>query len=253
MIWIGIYFFYKWYNVDMKTTTKIIIILVVLVSLVYLFNRQNSADVEQTSDSVPLPSDFLSVRPGVSALPTQSISEEEKQGLLYMREEEKLARDVYITLFEKWGVPIFSNISQSEQTHTEAVRAILVKYNIKDPVTNDAVGVFVNAELKKLFDDLVKRGEVSVEEALSVGAFIEDLDIKDLQNNISKTDNEDIKLVYENLMRGSRNHLRSFVSQLKSRGVTYKPEYITAQEYESIIASPKETGSGGTGRGWGNN
>jgi hypothetical protein len=236
----------------MNTTTKIILVMAVLLASAYLFSRQNSV-VDLTSDSVPLPSDFLSVRPGVNALPTQTVSEEEKQGLLYMREEEKLARDVYITLYEKWGVPIFSNISQSEQTHTEAVRSILVKYNIKDPVVNDAVGVFVNSDLKKLFDDLTVRGKVSVEEALSVGALIEDLDIKDLQNNISKTDNEDIKLVYENLMRGSRNHLRSFVSQLSSRGVKYEPEYITKEEYESIIASPKETGSGsGAGRGWGN-
>lgn len=234
---------------------KIIVIAIVLIlgilSFYFLNENKNNSNVE--NENVPLPSDFLSVRPGVSALPVQEISEEEKQGLLYMREEEKLARDVYITLFDKWGVQIFSNISQSEQTHTEAVRAILVKYNIKDPVVNDAVGVFVNSDLKKLFDDLTTRGKVSVEEALSVGALIEDLDIFDLQKNISKTDNEDIKLVYENLMRGSRNHLRSFVSQLKSRGVTYKPDYITQQEYESIIASPKETGSGGgAGRGWGN-
>ncbi len=237
----------------MNTTTKIILVVGVLLASAYLLSKQSSV-VDLTSDSVPLPSDFLSVRPGVNALPTQTVSEEDKKGLLYMREEEKLARDVYITLYEKWGVPIFSNISQSEQTHTEAVRSILVKYNIKDPVVNDAVGVFVNSDLKKLFDDLTARGKVSVEEALAVGALIEDLDILDLQNNISKTDNEDIKLVYENLMRGSRNHLRSFVSQLSSRGVKYEPEYITKEEYESIIASPKETGSGGgAGRGWGSN
>ncbi len=199
--------------------------------------------------------DFVSVRPAVAALPDQTLSDEERSGLVFMREEEKLARDVYSVLYDKWGLQIFSNIAQSEQTHTEAVRTILTKYNITDPVTDDTIGVFVNTDLQKLYTDLTTRGSVSLEEALTVGALIEDLDIADLQKQITLTDNDDIKLVYENLMRGSRNHLRSFVSQLSSRGVTYTPQYITQSEFDTIIASEQETGSGGGngGRGWGKN
>ena len=196
--------------------------------------------------------DFVSVRPAVADLPEQTISSDERAGLVFMREEEKLARDVYSVLFDKWGVQIFSNIAQSEQTHTEAVKTILTKYNIADPVTDDSVGVFKNSDLQKLYDDLTTRGLVSLEDALTVGAIIEDLDIADLQKQIAQTDNDDIKLVYENLMRGSRNHLRSFVSQLTSKGVTYVPRYITQSEFDSIVASTQETGSG-AGRGWGEN
>jgi hypothetical protein len=196
--------------------------------------------------------DFVSVRPAVAALPEQTLSDEERSGLVFMREEEKLARDVYSVLFDKWGVQIFSNIAQSEQTHTEAVKTILTKYNIVDPVTDDAVGVFINSDLQKLYTDLTTRGLLSLEDALTVGAIIEDLDIADLQKQIAQTDNDDIKLVYENLMRGSRNHLRSFVSQLISKGVTYTPQYITQSEFGAIITSTQETGSGG-GRGWGKN
>ncbi len=200
-------------------------------------------------------SDFVSIRPAIASLPEQTLSDEERSGLVFMREEEKLARDVYSVLYDKWGVQIFSNIAQSEQTHTEAVRTILTKYNITDPVTDDTIGIFVNSDLQKLYTDLTAQGTISIEEALTVGAFIEDLDIADLQKQIAQTDNDDIKLVYENLMRGSRNHLRSFVSQLTNRGVTYEPKYITQSEFDTIIASPQETGSGGGsgGRGWGKN
>lgn len=198
------------------------------------------------------PADFVSVRPAVTALPEQTISSDEQAGLIFMREEEKLARDVYSVLYDKWGLQIFSNIAQSEQTHTEAVRTILSKYNIIDPVTNDAVGVFANSDLQTLYNDLTTKGSLSIEDALTVGAIIEDLDIADLQKQITQTDNEDIKLVYENLLRGSRNHLRSFVSQLTSRGATYAPQYITQSEFDAIITSSQETASSG-GRGWGKN
>ena len=91
--------------------------------------------------------DFVSLRPSLAAIPSESLSETELSGLQFMREEEKLARDVYSTLYEKWGLPIFSNIAQSEQTHTEAVRDLLEKYNQPDPVIDDTVGVFVNTDL----------------------------------------------------------------------------------------------------------
>lgn len=209
----------------------------------------------QELTTVTSATDFVSVRPAVAALPEQILSDEEQSGLVFMREEEKLARDVYSVLYDKWGLQIFSNIAQSEQTHTEAVRTILTKYNIADPVTDDTIGVFVNSDLQKLYADLTTRGLVSLEEALTVGALIEDLDIADLQKQIALTDNDDIKFVYENLMRGSRNHLRSFVGQLTNRGVIYEPKYITQSEFDTIIASDQETGSGGGngGRGWGKN
>lgn len=170
------------------------------------------------------------------------LTEEEKQGLVYMREEEKLARDLYSKLYEKWSMQIFSNISSSEQTHTNAVKDLLGLYAVADPVKVDEKGVFSNQDLQKVYNDLLAKGSVSVEEALVVGATVEDLDIADLQRYLSKTNNSNIKLVYENLMKGSRNHLRSFNSQLVSVGVKYQPSYITLGEFTDIINSPKETG-----------
>jgi hypothetical protein len=72
---------------------------------------------------------------------------EEEQSLLFMREEEKLARDVYLAFYEEWGKPVFSNIAESEQTHTDAVAEKIEKYGLPDPVVDDTAGLFVNSFL----------------------------------------------------------------------------------------------------------
>jgi len=216
-------------------------------------SNPEEVQVVTAEDVQPLAEDFVSLRPALADLPSQSLSAEEQAGLLYMREEEKLAHDVYLTLYDAWGLQIFSNIAQSELTHTEAVRDLLVKYDLADPVINNDIGTFTNQELQTLYDDLVARGTASLEEALIVGAIIEELDIRDIQTEIGRTDNSDIALVYENLMRGSRNHLRSFMAQLESRGGTYQPQYISQTDFDAIVQSAKETGAGGShdGRGQG--
>jgi len=176
----------------------------------------------------------------IMSLPYQDISEAEKADLIFMREEEKLARDVYEFLYEKWGLLIFQNISLSEQRHTDAVKILLTKYGIQDPVTSDQRGVFVKNEFQALYNDLVKKGANSLTDAFQVGATIEDLDIKDLKEAVLLTDNEDIKLVYDNLTRGSRNHLRAFVTQLTTYNLTYAAQFLTQAEVDEIVNSPRE-------------
>ena len=179
----------------------------------------------------------------IISLPTEAISEAEKNGLLVMREEEKLAKDVYVTLYKKWNLNVFNNIASSEETHTSAVLSLLQKYNISDPVGNNTVGVFENATLQKLYNDLVSQGSISLLEAVKVGATIEDLDIKDLQEYLKEVDNQDITLVYNNLTKGSRNHLRSFYGQILAQKGTYAAQFITQSEFDAIVNSARETGS----------
>ncbi|WP_457750504.1 DUF2202 domain-containing protein, partial [Thermococcus sp.] len=139
-----------------------------------------------------------------------NLSQDEIDGLLWMVEEEKLARDVYLTLYQEWGIQVFSNIANSEQMHMDSVLGLIEKYNLTAPETLDQVGVFTNPELQALYDQLIDMGSRSEEDALKVGALIEETDIKDLEKWINETDNEDIKAVYSNLMAGSDNHLRAF-------------------------------------------
>ncbi len=176
-------------------------------------------------------------------LPSDSVSQDEANGLAYMREEEKLARDVYITLYQVWGQRVFNNISNSEQMHTNAIKTLIEKYNLTDPVVNDSVGVFQNEVLQGLFYQLTDTGRVSLINALKVGALIEEIDILDLQKELDEyVDNEDIQYVYENLMRGSRNHLRAFVRNLQAQGVIYSPVKLDIDTYNAIIESGWETG-----------
>ncbi len=182
----------------------------------------------------------------VASLPAQDLSTEEEIGLTKMREEEKLARDVYQVLYEKWGARVFANITQSEQRHMDAVKALLDKYNLPDPVTDLSVGAFTSPEMQELFEKLVAQGEQSLVEAFKVGATIEDLDLYDL---LEQTDNVDIQRVYENLARGSRNHLRAFTTQLSLNGVTYEAQFLTQEQVDDIITSSRERGPAGSTAG----
>ncbi|ADG13496.1 Protein of unknown function DUF2202 [Methanocaldococcus infernus ME] len=178
----------------------------------------------------------------IASYPKQELSEKEKEGLIEMREEEKLARDVYLALYNKWKIPIFQNIANSELSHTTSIKILLDKYGIKDPVVDDTPGKFTNPKYQKLYNDLIEKGYKSVIDALIVGCTIEDLDIKDLQYWASITDNEDIKFTYANLEKGSRNHMRSFYRLLKNYGGNYTPKYISQEEFEQIINSQIERG-----------
>ena len=179
----------------------------------------------------------------INAYSKEPLSNDEILSLKWMREEEKLAHDVYIALFNKWGVNIFTNIAASEQTHTNAVLTLLNKYQLTDPVGNNAVGIFSDTTLQKLYIQLVAKGSTSLSDGFKVGATIEDLDIYDLNNWSIKVDNQDIKFAYQNLTKGSRNHMRSFYSQIISSKSIYTAQFITQAELDAIINSAKETGS----------
>jgi hypothetical protein len=168
---------------------------------------------------------------------TSTLSAEEIAGLKFMREEEKLAHDVYIFLYARWGNNVFSNIADSETTHTEAILALLVKYGIPDPAAGKPAGVFEDPALQTLYDTLIVMGSFSQIEALKVGALIEETDIRDIHLKEDVTDEPDILSVYANLLCGSQNHLQAYNSALLKKGVTYVPQVITQAEWDAIVNS----------------
>lgn len=175
-------------------------------------------------------------------IPLSALSAGEEESIAFMREEEKLARDVYTALYTIDGTQIFTNIAASEQTHTDAVLALIKRYDLVDPMQIDTYGIFKNVELQLIYDSLIISGSISLLEAFYVGATVEELDIYDLQNQLDNViDNEDIIFIYRNLLKGSRNHLRSFDKQIKNNGGVYNPVYINQELYDSIINSPIET------------
>lgn len=159
--------------------------------------------------------DTVALDHAFSGIATTDLSEAEADGLSFMREEEKLARDIYLMLYEQWGIRIFQNIAGAEETHMSAVADLLDRYGLPDPAADTAVGVFTNPELQALYDPLKEEGSQSLADALRVGALVEEVDIIDLETYIAQTDNEDVLLVYQNLLKGSYNHLRAFTSTLE--------------------------------------
>jgi hypothetical protein len=175
---------------------------------------------------------------------TVELTEIEEQNILYLREEEKLARDVYFAAYDLWELQIFANISGAEQRHMDAVGQLIECYGLTDPVGDHAPGEFTNPELGELYDALVAQVEVSSLEALMAGALIEETDIFDLQTALDETENLHIEGVFENLLRGSRNHLRSFVKLITLAGGTYVPQILSQEEFDEIVTTPIESGYG---------
>lgn len=184
----------------------------------------------------------------------------EQTHLEFMCEEEKLARDVYITLGSKHpDSRVFGNIDDSEERHKCAVEDMLKKYGIKSPSKNDNVGVFTGKDYGWYFDEkykaLVDQGSTSELDALYVGAFIEELDMMDInqcpkvivetENGIDDvsecgkvyTDKADIQRLYGYLLKGSKNHLRAYVKNIeKTIGEgNYKAQVISQEEVDEIL------------------
>jgi len=229
---------------------RIFLVVVMIMSVALLlpaqtsFGRGRGNGGNGTGDCINLPQ-----------LPNEDVSQAEREYLLTMREEEKLARDVYNYLAARWELRVFSQIAVSEGKHMEAVKALLDKYDIPDPVVTDVPGQFSRGDFQELYSRLTSEGSTSIGAALNVGATIEDLDISDLLKAIAASDSQDILTVFQNLAKGSRNHLRSFISHLQSLQIIYVPQFISQELFDSIINSDPEHGSydaSGTPNGQGN-
>jgi hypothetical protein len=164
------------------------------------------------------------------------LTQSEIDDLNFLREEEKLARDVYLFSYNKYQSEIFNSISQSEQKHMDSVLKLMNKYGIPDSAATE-IGVFNNSNLQSLYTALTTQSDISVIEALKVGATIEDLDINDIDDFIINTTKSDLLKVYDNLTCGSKNHIRSYTSQLTINGLTYIPQFISIEYYNIILSS----------------
>jgi len=170
---------------------------------------------------------------GLSQYPVESLNEAEEAGILQLREEEKLARDVYTLLEEKWGLSAFSQIKPSEQKHMDAVAKLINRYDLLDPA-QESIGIFENQKISSLFETLMTKGEQSEVDALQVGMTVEDVDIYDIDEILSKNDNQDIQVVFTNLRNGSIKHLQRFYTDLKTLGGTYEPQYISQELFDQL-------------------
>jgi len=167
------------------------------------------------------------------------LSKQEIEDLQFLKEEEKMARDVYLFSYDLYGQNIFKNISNSEQSHMNSVTTILEKYGIED-LSLEGRGSFSNKVLQNLYDDLTTLASESLEGALIAGATIEDFDINDINNFIENTRFQDVEDMYALLNCGSRNHLRAYSNNLEKLGISYIPQFLSLNEYNEIVNSDNE-------------
>lgn len=207
-------------------------------ALLLLVLLSASFTITQCTESPALDEDTLPCNEGCDSVAiSQQLTAGEIEAILFMREEEKLARDVYLFLYEVYPLRPFLNISKSEQAHMDAILYLIDTYGLEDPMGDNPEGKFENEELQMLYDDLVEKGSKSREEALAVGALIEEVDIIDLRTALDESaKNEDVIRVFENLCKGSENHLRAFVRVLSLYDVDYQPELLEEAEFDRILA-----------------
>jgi len=173
---------------------------------------------------------------GSTAVAIAALTAEEAADLTFMREEEKLARDLYLTFEEAWGSPPFALIASAEQRHMDAILRKLIKYRLPDPAAGNVIGEFTSPQLQALYDEHSKEGLTSELAALSVGGFIEELDIRDNEEAAAGTTKEDLDRVYEALTCGSRNHLRAFAARITMlTGAAYVAQYLPQVEVDAIL------------------
>lgn len=206
---------------------------------------------------------FITISPLL--IHAEVLDDGEESHLIFMREEEKLARDVYLTLSGLYPTePAFSTIAEdSEQAHTDTVRDMLANYNIADPNPDannlpDSIGIFTGTDygwyFVEKYNQLINRGSQSVLEALYVGAFIEELDMIDIvycpkviietDNGIGEgecglvyTDEVSLQIMFNHLVDGSKNHLRAYVKNIETiigEG-NYQAQILTQEEVDAIL------------------
>jgi len=196
---------------------------------------ENNCEDQPCFEDAPMPgsSDTLIMQ---SADETFELDDTEIHHLLFIREEEKMARDVYRVLYEKWGNPIFANIIESEQAHMDAMANLIAFYGLDDPVTSDETGAFTNDDIAGLYSYLVDWGSQSETDALLVGGYIEEYDILDIWKAYDETGEERIKTVYQNLYEGSYNHLDAFVYVYELvAGESYVLQLLTEENYDYVM------------------
>ncbi len=185
--------------------------LIRLASLIVIALMLSSCSDELTGSLTP--SDNNSVSKDNLLVPGE-LSPEEAEGIILIRQEEKVLRDVYTVLGQTWDLRLFENIAAAEQKHMDAVKRLIDRYSLEDPIVSDEIGVFSNPGFQQMFDDFTAQGQLSIPEAFLAGQTIEQLDIAALEDQLEFVDNPDLIKVYTNLKAASEKHYNAFLNHI---------------------------------------
>lgn len=184
---------------------------------------------------------------GSTEASTSPLARAEADTLRSMREEEKLARDLYAA-FEPSGFE-FARIQGMERHHFAMIGMLLERYQLPDPAASQPAGVFTDPALQAQYAELHERGTKSRADAYAVATEIEDQSLHDLQAAIEGTTHDDIRHAYAMLAQMTRNHLRVFYTGLAAEGGAYSPKYLDRPAFDRVVAAPMEPMGRMMGRG----
>ena len=175
---------------------------------------------------------------------TSVLTQEAKDAIAYMGNEERLAYDVYMNLYNYHlgqGTEInqLVNIAQNaETTHISLVQSLVRKYNlgaddltnVSTPVADSSItldqmpsGKYDVPAIQSLYDTLYTKGVQSPKDALEVGCMVEVTDINDLNEDIAiaqASNAQDVVDTFTTLRAGSYSHYWSFDQGLKNMGIS---------------------------------
>ena len=170
--------------------------------------------------------------------------------LTHMRDEERLARDIYTALAARYSQAApFVNIAPSEQVHFDTMGLLLTRYGVADPSAGKNPGTYADPALQSLYNKLLASGSESLAKAYDVGIAVENLDIADLKAAIGKTNQADVKAAFTNLMNGSQNHLAAFTAAKDGKILGAR----NGQGMQNGRTGANPAGQGRSGRGQGMN
>jgi len=186
----------------------------------------------------------------------------EQTHLVFTCEEEKLARDVYRVLNRRFPeLGVFTDMEANKEHTRCALLDLMRKYRVSVPRVNDNVGVFSWGIYGRYFMEkylvLTNQGSSSPLNALYVGAFMEELNILDINecpkvivdinNGINEvtacgrnyTRNPDVLRIYDSLLDESRKHLRLLVQEIERQIGTgkYQAQVLPQAEVDAILAN----------------
>lgn len=197
----------------------------------YIFNTKNSS------------LNANALRDDLNSLLIRPLTSDERQILNATVEAEKLAKDVMVQLYNNdKSKTIFSDMADSKYTHEEVINILHKVGRTINPVENKPVGAFNSFSMQNKYQDLVNAGIVNYRSALTTGAKVAEEQIVIMENALQQQTITEFKFVYENLLIANRNHLRTFVNELKVLRVDYTPQYLSQNKYQDIIRQSMEDG-----------
>lgn len=166
------------------------------------------------------------------------LTDAEINSIMSLREEEKVAYDVYTFMFEKYESKVFKNIAENEKDHMDKIKELIIQFNLNDPLSgiSDQKGVFNNKKMQALYDEMIMAGNYGLLDALRAAARFEETDIIDLRNDLSAASDQTVVNTYINLESSSQDHLRALVKVIKDEGISYKPSYLSKEDFDKIMS-----------------